>query len=236
MFRQITPAHELFVVDDDPAMRDALSVVFTRAGFRVTVFADGASFIAGVRDREPAAVLINLNLLDRSGLSVLGQIDMQHFPVPIFVISGESDVALVAEPVKNGAFDYVIMPIDAHAIIARVDDAIRIYAKRDGDENVTTYEFLGQELLTPREREVLAQIAAGVSKKGAGRRLGISPRTIEAHRARIMLKLGARNTAELVRIALCVNDPGKIVALAQLRPKRWRGREIQFGARIKELV
>lgn len=234
MSRQITPARELFVVDDDPAMREAMSVVFTLAGFRVTVFSDGASFMAGVRDREPAAVLLDLHLPDRSGLSVLGEIDTQHFPAPIFIISGDSDVAHVVEAVKNGAFDYVTKPFDANTIIARVDDAIRTYARRNGgEEGVTTYEFPRRELLTPREREVLAQIAAGVSNKGAARHLGISPRTIEVHRARIMGKLGARNTADLVRIALCGNTPGKIATLAQLRPQSWRGEQIEFEPRVR---
>jgi two-component system, LuxR family, response regulator FixJ len=191
------------IVDDAAAMREALSVVFTLAGYRVTAFADGESFIAGVHDRAPAAVLFDLHLPDKSGLDVLAEIDAQHFPAPIFIISGDGDVAHAVEAVKNGAFDYMLKPFDTNAIITRAGNAIGIYAKRScGGNGATTYDFVGQGLLTPREREVLAQIAAGASNKEAGRHLGISPRTIEVHRARIMEKLGARNAADLVRIVL----------------------------------
>ena len=237
MSRQITPAHELFVVDDDSATREALSVVFTIAGYRVTAFADGESFIARVRDQKPAAVLLDLHLPDKSGLSVLSEIDAQHFPAPIFIISGDSDVAHAVGAVKSGAFDYMIKPFDTNTIIARVDNAIGFYAKRSGGgDGVPIYKFPGQELLTQREREVLAQIAAGASNKESGRHLNISPRTVEVHRARIMLKLGARNAADLVRIALCGSNPSKINALAQHRLQGWHGGEIEFGARVEELV
>ena len=199
---QIFPANELFVVDDDEAMREALSVVFTLAGYRVTVFADGSSFIGAARERAPAAVLLDLNLPDTSGLSVLRDIDAQHFPAPIFIISGDGDVGRAVEAVKSGAFDYMVKPFEAQAIVARVGIAIGVFAKRNGERSAVTYEFAGQGLLTPREREVLAQIAGGASNKEVGRLLRISPRTVEVHRARIMEKLGARNAADLVRIVL----------------------------------
>jgi two-component system response regulator FixJ len=203
MYPQIVPAHELFIVDDDETMRDALSVVFTLAGYRVTVFAEADSFIASVRGRAPAAVLLDLHLPDKSGLAVLKEIDAQHFPAPIFMISGDGDIAYAVDAVKNGAFDYMVKPFDSRTIVARVGGAIGVFAKRNGGgRSAMLDEFAGQALLTPREREVLAQIAAGASNKEAGRHLGISPRTIEVHRARIMEKLGARNAADLVRIVL----------------------------------
>ena len=231
MSRQTAQANELFVADDDPAMREALSAVFTLAGYRVTVFADGESFIAGARDEEPTAVLLDLHLPDMSGLSVLGEIDAQHFPAPIFIISGDRDVAHAVEAVKNGAFDYMIKPFDANAIITRVGSAIDIYAKRNGGGDGVTYEFSGQGLLTPREREVLAQIAAGASNKEAGRHFGISPRTIEVHRARLMKKLGARNAADLVRIVLNGSNPRKSPTLRDLGLKVGM-EKIKFGERI----
>lgn len=205
MASQVLPTSELFVVDDDATTRDALSVVFTLAGYRVSVFGDAEAFLSAARARPPAGVLLDLHLPDKSGLAVLKELDAPHYPAPIFIVSGDSDVACAVEAVKNGAFDYIVKPFDARAIVALVGNTIAGYAKRKaqaGEKNGVLFEFSGRMRLTPREREVLAQIAAGASNKEAGRNLGISPRTIEVHRARIMEKLQARNAADLVRIVL----------------------------------
>lgn len=200
---------DLFIVDDDAMMRDALSVVFTLAGYRVTGFVDGETFLAVARDRTPAAVLLDLHLPAKSGLVVLRELDARSYPAPIFVVTGDSDVGSAVEAVKSGAFDYLVKPLDASAIVARVRSAITAFARRDGSavgKIGLPADFPGQSLLTPREREVLSQIAEGASNKEVGRRLGISPRTVEVHRARLMEKIGARNAADLVRIVLSGGD------------------------------
>jgi len=205
MTLQILPAGNLFVVDDDAAMRDALSVVFTLAGYRITAFADASSFLATARNTVPTAVLLDLHLPDKSGLDVLKDINAPNYAAPIFIITADNDVAFAVEAVKSGAFDYLLKPFESRAIVARVGNAVAVFAKRKAQakpENGVVFEFSGQTLLTPREREVLALVAAGASNKEAGRRLAISPRTVEVHRARIMEKIGARNAADLVRIVL----------------------------------
>jgi len=199
---------DLFIVDDDAMMRDALSVVFTLAGYRVTGFVDGETFLAVASDRTPAAVLLDLHLPAKSGLVVLRELDARSYPAPIFIVTGDSDVSSAVEAVKSGAFDYLVKPLDASAIVARVS-AITAFARRDGSaagKIGLPADFPGQSLLTPREREVLTQIAEGASNKEVGRRLGISPRTVEVHRARLMEKIGARNAADLVRIVLSGGD------------------------------
>lgn len=209
---------DLFIVDDDAMMRDALSVVFTLAGYRVTEFVDGETFLAVASVRTPAAVLLDLHLPAKSGLTVLRELDARTYPAPIFIVTGDGDVSSAVEAVKSGAFDYLVKPLDARSIVARVRSAVTTFARRDGSaagKIGLPADFRGQSLLTPREREVLTHIAEGASNKEVGRRLGISPRTVEVHRARIMEKTGARNAADLVRIVLSGGD-GRALSTSEM--------------------
>jgi len=140
-----------------------------------------------------------------SGIDLLKRLDAARYGAPIIMISADTEVANVVAAVKAGAFDYLIKPLDGRDLVARIGSAIAIYEKRAEARRPVrplAREFPGQTALTPRERQVLAEIAGGASNKEAGRRLGISPRTVEVHRARIMDKIGARNAADLVRIVL----------------------------------
>jgi len=196
---------EIFIVDDDPSVRDALAAVFTLADYQVTSFGEGASFLAAARSRVPACILLDVQMPGRSGLDILKELNAQDYEAPIFIISGQGDIPMAVDAIKNGALDFIEKPFDAKSVVQRVGEAIAAWERRrDGGmlADILAIQFPGRELLTPREGEVLAQIASGASNKEAGRVLGISPRTVEVHRARIMEKLGARNAADLVRIVL----------------------------------
>jgi FixJ family two-component response regulator len=195
---------EIFIVDDDPVALDLLSAVFRDEGFIVESFLDGNSFVAAAQERVPACVLLDVNLPGTSGLEVLQELKAQTYPAPILIISGQRDIPTAVTAIKNGALDFIEKPFDTDAVITRVREAIAAWVRRDTEGGLERMvpQFPGRDLLTPREREVLGQIAGGASNKEAGRHLGISPRTIEVHRARIMEKLGARNAADLVRIVL----------------------------------
>ena len=203
--RVAASTRDVFIVDDDASMRDALAVVFTVAGYRVTLFPDAEAFLAAVPVKSPAALLLDLHLPGKSGLVLLQQLDAARYGAPIVMISADADVASAVEAVKTGAFDYLVKPLDGRDLVSRVGNAITTFERRAGEHGVSRTircDFPGQGALTPRERQVLNEIANGASNKEAGRRLGISPRTIEVHRARIMEKIGARNAADLVRIVL----------------------------------
>jgi len=197
---------EIFVVDDDPAVRDTLSMVLQAAGYEVICFADGAALLAVARNLTPACMLLDVHIPGKSGLDILRELHGEDYPAPIFMISGQGDIAMAVSAIKNGALDFIEKPFRGTEIVARLDEAIGAYARRlaknGGASSIATLHFPGREPLTRREREVLEQFTSGASNKEAGRTLGISPRTIEDHRANIMKKLGARNAADLVRIVM----------------------------------
>jgi FixJ family two-component response regulator len=118
------------------------------------------------------------------------------------MISGQRDIPIVVDAIKHGAFDFFEKPFDLADVVERVRAAAAFWARRKEEGSILAAYFPGHDKLTPREFDVLAQIIGGASNKEAGRQLGISPRTIEVHRARIMDKLGARNAVDLVRIVL----------------------------------
>jgi FixJ family two-component response regulator len=196
---------EIFVVDDDPAVRDTLSIVLSAAGYEVICFADGAALLAVARTRTPACILLDVHIPGKSGLDILKELHGEDYPAPIFMISGQGDIAMAVSAIKNGALDFIEKPFRGTEIVARLNEAISAFARRQKEHatpEIGSLHFPGREPLTRREREVLEQFAAGASNKEAGRTLGISPRTIEDHRANIMKKLGARNAADLIRIVM----------------------------------
>ena len=196
--QHMTRGHEIFVLDDDEIMRDTLSAVFVPEGFQVTCFAEGRSFLAAARMRAPACILLDINMPDRSGFELLRELNAPNYPAPILMVSGQNDVPTAVKSIRGGALDFIEKPFVAAQVVARVCAAITAWTHHAGGGLV----FPGYERLTAREREVLSEITAGASTQEAARKLGISPRTVEVHRARIMDKLGAKNAADLVRLVL----------------------------------
>jgi FixJ family two-component response regulator len=195
---------EIFIVDDDPLVLNALTIVLAREGYQVTGFAEGASFLAAAKSRTPTCIILDVQMPGQSGLDILKELNAQQYPAPIFIISGVGDIPMAVEAIKSGALDFIEKPFDASTVVTRVREAVEAWSRRvqTGSGDILSKAFPGHDLLTARERDVLNQIAAGLSNKQAGRELGISPRTIEVHRARIMEKLGAKNAADLVRIVM----------------------------------
>jgi FixJ family two-component response regulator len=199
------PHGEIFVVDDDPAVRETLSVVLSAAGYEVVCFADGAALLAVARSRSPLCIFLDVHIPGRSGLDILRELHAEDYPAPIFMISGRGDIAMAVDALKNGALDFIEKPFRGAEIVTRVEEAVGAFVRRQQEEQASKpaqLHFPGREPLTSRERSVLELLSSGASNKEAGRELGISPRTIEYHRANIMKKLGARNAADLIRIVV----------------------------------
>lgn len=197
----------IFIVDDDKSVADALTLLLRIEGFKTENFPDGGSFLEAVRLEKPACVILDLHLPGLPGLALLKELSDMKFGAPVIVMSGQSDIATAVAAMKNGALDFLEKPFPATTMLDRVREAVVAYRKSTTGTIHGLADFQGRHLLTGREREVLGQVAAGASNKEAGRRLGISPRTVEVHRARIMDKLGARNAADLMRIVLSQHEP-----------------------------
>jgi two-component system, LuxR family, response regulator FixJ len=202
MLETDTPT-EILVADDDPSVCDALEFLLTPGGFRVTSFGEGTSLLTAARACVPACIILDVQLPGKSGLEVLRELDAWEYPAPVIVISGHCNIPMAVDAIKNGALDLIEKPFQPETMLGRVREAVNGWRQRAGNGGAgLPPAFPGRNLLTPRELEVLAQVAAGASNKDTGRNLGISTRTVEVHRAHIMDKLGTKNAADLMRVVL----------------------------------
>jgi FixJ family two-component response regulator len=196
---------EIFIVDDDAIVRESMSIMFSRAGYQVMTFSEGAPCLAAARVRKPICILIDMCMPGASGLDILKQLDAANYPAPILIVSGHGDIPIAVEAIRNGAYDFIEKQMDPSLIVKRVVETIDAWGRRQRKYETSEIRwrpFPGRGRLTRREIEVLEQIAAGVTNKAAARILGISPRTLECHRWHIMKKLGAKNAVDLVRKVL----------------------------------
>ncbi|MEX1181140.1 MAG: LuxR C-terminal-related transcriptional regulator [Cucumibacter sp.] len=191
------------IVDSDMSTCEAFSVLFRLEGFQTGFSGKIDDLFAALDRRIPDVFIINLMVDGADTLPALNRVKTMRTGAPVFMISDEPSVDKAVQAMKAGAADVFTKPVDTERFVRSVRDALRrdvhIGAVQGGQRPV---EIRGFSQLTPREREVLQLVTNGQSNKEAGRQLGISPRTIEVHRARVMEKLGARNTADLVRIVL----------------------------------
>ena len=191
------------IVDGDLGTCEALSVLFRLEGFQTTSSLDCMEFFTKMEHRVPDVVILNLEINSQSTLDALKRIKSACIGIPVFMLADNKDINSAVAAMKFGATDVIGKPIDTEKFVGAVRDALRrdvhLGAVQGGRRPI---EIRGFNQLTPRERQVLQLITNGQSNKEAGRDLGISPRTIEVHRARVMEKLGARNTADLMRIVL----------------------------------
>src|SRR5579871_1423830 len=130
MAENSAPLGEVFIVDDDPAIREVLSLVFSQAGFRATCFADGAALLASARVTVPACIILDVNIPGRSGLDILKQLNAEDYPAPIFVISGEGDIPMAVNAIRNGALDFIEKPFRGADVVARVKESIAAWMQR----------------------------------------------------------------------------------------------------------
>lgn len=202
MAAETNDTKRVYVVDDDASVLDALGVILRLEGFEVATFSSGDQFLKAITHAPPACVILDVHMPGKSGLDILGALNAGRYPAPVLIISGAGDIPMAVQAMKSGAVDFLEKPFDADVLVERVHNATQLKAGNGRADPAIGRDFPGAHRLSTREREVLEQILQGARDKEAGRELGISPRTIETHRKSIMGKLGARNTAELMRIVL----------------------------------
>src|SRR6202000_3114547 len=122
MALQPTSRGEIFVVDDDPAVRETLSIVLSAGGYEVICFADGAALLSVARNRSPPAILLDVHIPGRSGLDILQELHGEDYPAPIFIISGQGDIAMAVTAIKNVSLAFIEKPFRGNELVARLDD------------------------------------------------------------------------------------------------------------------
>jgi two-component system, LuxR family, response regulator FixJ len=198
------PSDEIFIVDDDPWLRDLLADILQSDGYYVTCFKDEEAFTPVARLRTPACILLDIYMPRRSGLEVLRDLDAHSYAAPIIVMSARANISLAVEATKFGAFDVIEKPFDPDGFSARLRQLIDAWRRRQEEATAPAIaaDFPGSWRLTLREHQVLAEIAAAFSSREVAAHLGLSTRTVEVHRHHIMMKLGTKNIADLVRLVV----------------------------------
>jgi RNA polymerase sigma factor (sigma-70 family) len=192
----------VFLIDDDPGVRDSLTLLLSLKGIRTQPFATAESFIETYRPEWRGCVLTDLRMPGMTGLELQGALRGREIDVPVVVLTAHGDVATARAALKNGAFDFLEKPVDDAMLLEVLRNALRVDRERRATATERSATDRRIERLTEREREILALIAAGHQNRDIAAQLGISPRTVEVHKARIMEKLECRTLAELIRMNL----------------------------------
>jgi FixJ family two-component response regulator len=197
----------VFIVDDDAAVRDSIALMLGLEGYRTVPFADAEAFLAAWREDWAGCVVADVRLPGRSGVELQEALRNRGVMLPFVIITAHGDVPTARVAFRSQAVDFLEKPFDSEQLFAAIETAFGMEEHRilGLDKRRADAEKLAR--LTAREREVLDQAVLGLHAKEIAAALGISPRTVEVHKTRIMEKLGVRNVAELVRFALAVTRP-----------------------------
>ena len=197
----------VFIVDDDASVRDSLSLMLGLAGYRTALFADAEALLAAWHAEWAGCVVADLRLPGRSGVELQSELYDRGSTLPVVIITAHGDVPTARAAFQAKAVDFIEKPFDHVQLQSAIDKAFAREERRLAGSQERAADAAKLAALTPREREVLEHAARGLHAKEIGAALGISPRTVEVHKTRIMEKLGVRNVAELVRFALAAGSP-----------------------------
>ncbi len=192
----LTPLVHL--VDDEPAVREGLALLIGTVGLRVQPWADPQAFLAGFDREAIGAVVLDVRMPGLSGLQVLEQLLAEGADQPVILLTGHGTLAQCRRAFKAGAAEFLEKPVDDQLLLDALQAAVREHVRRRAASDTDRRSRERYAQLSPREREVLGLIVAGLTNKEIGRALALSPRTVETHRAHLFAKLGTDSLAQLV--------------------------------------
>lgn len=190
----------VYVVDDDASIRDSLALMLGLAGYTTRLFADAESFLVGFRPDWAGCVVADLRLPGLSGVELQARVRQRGSAIPFVIITAHGDVPAARAAFRAQAVDFIEKPFEDAQLRAAIDTAFALESERLGGAELRRSDEAKLARLTSREREVLEHAVNGLHAKEIASALGISPRTVEVHKMRIMEKLEVRNIAELVRL------------------------------------
>jgi two-component system, LuxR family, response regulator FixJ len=192
----------VYVIDDDPAMRDSLDFLLGAAGFSVRVFESAVSFLDALPSLGFGCIVSDVRMPDVDGIDLLHRLKTGGRKLPIVIMTGHGDIPLAVEAIKLGAIDFLEKPFEDDRLIGMIRVALTHHVNDQQGKAVADELAARIATLSARERQVLDGLVAGLSNKLIAREYGISPRTIEVYRANVMTKMQAGSVSELVRLAM----------------------------------
>lgn len=199
----------VFVVDDDDAVRSALRLLLKSVGLTATTLPTAQQFLTTYDPGQPGCLVLDVRMPGMSGLELQQQLNLRGAVIPVIFITGHGDVPMAVEAMQQGAFDFLQKPFRDQDLIDRIQKALAKDKQNRAEIGERSRNVERFESLTPREREVLALVASGKPNKVMAADLGLSQRTVEIHRARVMEKMGVSSLAQLVRIVMDLNAANK---------------------------
>ncbi|MEN2711649.1 response regulator transcription factor [Sphingomonas sp. NPDC092331] len=196
------------IIDDEDSVRNSIGFMLRTTGYAVRLWPSGAAFLRELRGIEPGCILLDIRMPEIDGLQVQQQINERGAAMPVIVLTGHGDVAIAVKAMRGGAIDFLEKPFEADRLLGAIDKAFERMRESNGTSR-TDAARTQLANLSAREREVLEGLAAGFPNKTIAYDLGISPRTVEVHRANLMQKLGARSLSEALRVTF-IAEMGEI--------------------------
>ena len=196
----------VFIVDDDPAVRDSLRWLLGSVDLAVETYATGEHFLRAYDPARPGCLVLDVRMPGMGGLRLQEELTAQGIRLPIIILTGYAEVQTAVRALKTGAFDFLEKPYSDEMLLDRIHHAIETDRQTRAAAALRAEVAAHYALLTPREREVMGLVTAGKANKVIATELGLSPKTVEVHRAAVMDKMGADSVADLVRLEVLLQS------------------------------